>query len=247
MSSQSALGNSCLFTSDPLSLSPSTWICCIFFPPRLHFPIFVFGSNIFSVCKIHCWVFQRPSGCETNRKTPWLMQGRGRRSRNAFQIDSFFRVLARVHMCSYVFVHAWSSFLFFSLFFNCLCVEWLPVWACCEASEPNHFPPLILSRCSSPAQCSPAAIQFRQIPTGIQLKFLPNNQLSEALQTACLQLSSRDPSVIWKWGYAAAELWDFFNFSEFLKKHNILLMFLFNKTFIAVWVFFWFDQMRKVV
>lgn len=207
----------------------------------LHFPVFVFGSNIFSVCKIHCRVSQRPSGCETNRKTPWLMQGRGRRSRNAFQIDSFFRVLARVHMCSYVFVHAWSSFLLF-FFTGCVLNDFLFELVVRLQSQTIFFP-LILSRCSSPAQCSPAAIQFRQIPTGIQLKFLPNNQLSEALQTACLQRSFRDPSVIWKWGYAAAELWDFFNFSELLKKHKSLLIFCTIKLFYPfVFFLFWPDE-----
>lgn len=53
------------------------------------------------------------------------------------------------------------------------------------------FPPsLSPSVCCRYALCSAAAIQFRRIPSGIQLKFLPNNQLAKRRQTACLLSSS---------------------------------------------------------
>lgn len=57
--------------------------------------------------------------------------------------------------------------------------------------HPPSLPPsLSPSVCCCSALCIPAAIQFRRIPSGIQLKFLPNNQLTEQRQTAWLLSSS---------------------------------------------------------
>lgn len=96
---------------------------------------------------------------------------------------SFFSVSACVLTCVWLFCSGCVSHF-----------EWLPVRACFKAPEPNRFPSLSPSlppppRCVS-ALCSPAAIQFRWTPTGIQLKFLPNNQLNTKRQTDCLQSSS---------------------------------------------------------
>lgn len=62
--------------------------------------------------------------------------------------------------------------------------------------SPAFIPPLCPASLPPGLLCSPTAIQFRQIPTGIQLKFLPNKQLSKALQTVCLQHSLHALSVI---------------------------------------------------
>lgn len=85
-------------------------------------------------------------------------------------------------------VHAW-------LFCHgcAFCVEWLPVWACCKGSRAKPFSFTLpwsvcwLYHCSCSALCSLATIQFRQIPTGIWLKFLLNSQLNKQRQTVCPQ------------------------------------------------------------
>lgn len=48
---------------------------------------------------------------------------------------------------------------------------------------------------AAPPSEAPAAIQLKQIPTGIRLKFLPNKQLNKQRQTACLQSTSARPSA----------------------------------------------------
>lgn len=121
----------------------------------------------------------------THTHTHWLMGGK-EEEEHIPNWPSFFCVSACVHTCARV--CACVVVLFWVCAFH---VEWLPVRACCKAPEPNHFssPSLPPSACCCSALCSPATIQFNWIPTGIQLKFLPNNQLNKQKQTACLQSS----------------------------------------------------------
>lgn len=125
---------------------------------------------------------------DTHTHTYWLMLGGGR---NVFQTDPLSSAigLVRTHTQAHVLcVHAW-------LFCHgcAFCVEWLPVWACCKGSRAKPFSFALpwsvcwLYHCSCSALCSLATIQFRQIPTGIWLKFLLNSQLNKQRQTVCPQ------------------------------------------------------------
>lgn len=90
----------------------------------------------------------------THTDTQQLTHARGRRSRNAFRIDSVFRVLARVHVLVCI---------FYFLFFYWLCVEWLPVWGLLEGSRAKPFFTVLCPPPPAPPCTAPAAIQFRQI------------------------------------------------------------------------------------